>query len=216
MKRALIVTVMLGIAGCGVNRASQAVECNSDNTCDDSTRQCVEGWCIPNGGGIADASDGDGDMSLIDASDIDAESGIDAGCPSPCTNCNGTICTVNCNLANCDVPIVCPAGFDCQVQCQSNDCNAGIDCSASTSCTITCPGNACNTTPISCPVGGRCNVLCTANNSCKAAIDCSQSCACTTTCQHPLSCGGDAFSCPTGCQADDECTATGTGCDTCP
>lgn len=197
MTRHIVLAVgLLAATACQVDRASEAVECNSSGGCDDPSRECIEGWCVL----LFDAGNGI-DGGSEDGGGADAE----GNCPDPCTSCNGSVCTVDCAMTDCDVAIVCPANFDCQVLCGTNDCGAGIDCSASTSCSVTCENNACDG-PISCSIGGRCSVLCSGNNSCKGAIDCSQSCTCLTDCGSQA-CNGDPFVCPfLGCQTNGQCS----------
>lgn len=195
MRLAIGIAVAGLISACSVNRASVAVECNADQTCDDPMRQCIEGWCVP--------------PQMPDASDVpDGTFDAEIPCPTECTSCTGSLCTIDCALTDCTGEVTCPPDRNCRIQCGQDDCNVGVDCSAALSCDLECRDESCRA-PVTCPADGRCDVNCVDNPSCDGmTLDCSNSCACKTTCMHPQSCAGAGFSCPfVNCQAgvDDPC-----------
>lgn len=199
MRWRLAAAAVLGLAAvaaaCSVNERSDAFACGEGNECP-TDRVCDRGFCV-----LVASGDDDGGNPVDDAP---------VGCPSACTSCNGTVCTISCEDSGCAELVVCPAGFDCVVACLgAGACAGGIDCSAATSCSLNCGRDTC-AGPLTCGTGS-CSITC-GRSACDSLITCDQACACGVSCSQ-FACGAGSV-CPTGCEDDEGCTSAGT-CNTC-
>lgn len=173
----LALAILLAIAGCQVNHASDEFACDDAKPCPPG-RMCNDGFCVL--------------VGSIDAPRGDAPRG-DAGgnCPPGCSACNvqQKTCTINCMLgANCANTVTCPAGYKCDILCNTeNSCRNGVNCQLGASCNVECSGRQACQNVVCGP--GPCDVACSGVQSCKG-VTCSNSCACDVTCTGNQSCEG--------------------------
>ena len=214
-----VASALLLTTGCKFETRSQDFECDAPTDCPDD-RVCQNGLCVQ----VVDTTDAavvDGPIGVPDAGvgvDGAPPDAAPPDCPAACTSCAGTVCTIQCELGDCNTGVTCPTGWDCQVMCNGNGtCAGAVDCTDATSCDISCSGDGSCSGAITCGTG-RCAVGCTGAATCQGGIDCSNSCACDTDCS-----GANACSMAPMCQPGNPCTMgngdcqSGQGpCDTCP
>jgi len=206
MKRAIVLIVVAAVvaalvaSSCSIHHRSDDYTCTTNTDCTDG-RICDNGFCVVSGS--------------IDAAKGDAGRADANNCPAPCTTCNvqQKTCTVNCQSANCNDMVTCPAGYRCDIMCNTeNACRNGVTCTQATACNVECTGKQ-SCEDIICGAGP-CDVACIGPASCRNVL-CGSSCACDVVCTGAQSCADGILCSSLACDSGSGCTSAPALCHSC-
>lgn len=134
-----------------------------------------------------------------------------SNCPSPCTNCDGGVCNIECAAQDdCSIPaMACPTGMPCRATCSGlKSCaNLTVTCAAGYKCDIDCSGRqSCSGLSVHCADSGSCGLTCGSSNK---ACDSATTLSCGGNACH-ASCLGNVQPIVEGCE--NSCSYPGCGC----